>query len=106
MGDSDCRWEQIRLISPGASEFVKWLTKTGTTGGKRFVLALVAILGAISFSALTGTPLNVDSVSSLVQVAFEALAAFLAAHGSYSLVTGSPSQRSPVVPTMHAVFYL
>jgi hypothetical protein len=67
------------LISPGASEFVKWLTNTGTTGGKRFVLALVAILGAISFSALTGTPLNVDSVSSLVQVAFEALAAFLAA---------------------------
>jgi hypothetical protein len=67
------------LISPGASEFVKWLTNTGTTGGNRFVLALVAILGAISFSALTGTPLNVDSVNSLVQVAFEALAAFLAA---------------------------
>jgi hypothetical protein len=50
--------------------------------------------------------LNVDSVSSLVQVAFEASAAFLAAHGSYSLITGSPSQRLPVVPTMHAVFYL
>jgi hypothetical protein len=65
-----------------------------------------SILGAILFSALTGTPLDVDSVGSLVQVAFEALAAFLAAHGSYSLITGSPSQRSPVVPTMHAVFYL
>ena len=94
------------MISPGASEFVKWLTNAGTEGGKRFVLALVVILGAISFSALTGTPLNVDSVNSLVQVAFEALAAFLAARGSYSLITGSPSQRSPIVPTMHAVFHL
>jgi hypothetical protein len=56
--------------------------------------------------ALTGTPLNVDSVSGLVQVAFEALAAFLAAHGTNSLITGSPSQRLRVVPTMHAVFYL
>jgi hypothetical protein len=94
------------LISPGASEFVKWLTNAGTEGGRRFVLALVVILGAISFSALTGMPLNVDSVSGLVQVAFEALAAFLAAHGTNSLITGSPSQRLRVVPTMHAVFYL
>lgn len=79
-------------ISPflinGAVEFTKWLTSVSSTGGKRFILALVAILGAISFSALSGSPLDANSISSLVQVAFEALLAFLAAHGSYSLITG------------------
>jgi hypothetical protein len=72
----------------GAMEFTKWLTSVSTTGGKRFLLALLAILGAIAYSALNGTPLNVDSLTSLGQVAFEAIAAFLAAHGSYSLLTG------------------
>jgi len=78
----------LPLIINGAVEFTKWLTNVSSTGGKRFLLALAAILGAISFSALTDTPLNVDSITSLVQIGFEALAAFLAAHGSYSLLTG------------------
>lgn len=75
----------------GAVEFTKWLTNTSSTGGKRFLLALVAILGAIAYSALNGTPLDINSVSSLGQVAFEAAAAFMAAHGSYSLITGKTS---------------
>jgi hypothetical protein len=70
-------------------EFTKWLTSVSTTGGKRFLLAILAILGAIGYSALNGTPLDVNSISSLLQIAFEALAAFLAAHGSYSLITGN-----------------
>jgi hypothetical protein len=41
--------------------------------------------------ALSGTPLDINSVSSILQIAFEAFAAFLAAHGSYSLIKGSPS---------------
>jgi hypothetical protein len=52
-------------------------------------------LGAIAYSALNGTPLDVNSLTSLGQVmAIEALAAFLAAHGSYSLLTGktAPSE--------------
>jgi hypothetical protein len=56
--------------------------------GKRFLLAVVSLLGAISFSAQSGTPLDINLVSSILQIAFEAFAAFFAAHGSYSLLTG------------------
>jgi hypothetical protein len=78
----------------GAMEFTKWLTSVSTTGGKRFLLALLAILGAIAYSALNGTPLDVNSLTSLGQVAFEAIAAFLAAHGSYSLLTGKTAPQT------------
>lgn len=81
----------------GATEFLKWLTRFNTTGGKRFLLACVAILGSIAYSALNGTPLDVNSLTSLGQVAFQAVAAFLAAHGSYSLLTGSTTQASTFV---------
>jgi hypothetical protein len=74
------------FIINGAMEFTK--TSVSTTGGKRFLLALIAILGATAYSALNGTPLDVNSVTSLGQVTFEAIAAFLAAHGSYSLIIG------------------
>lgn len=72
----------------GAMELTKWLTSVSSTGGKRFFLAILAIVGAIAYSALNGTPLNADSLTSLGQVLFEAIAAFLAAHGSYNLITG------------------
>jgi hypothetical protein len=71
-----------------AVELVKWLTQWSSTPAKRFILAGVAILGSISFSALNGTPLDINSVSSLGQVAFDALTAFFAAHGTYTLITG------------------
>ena len=41
--------------------------------------------------AENGRPLDVNSLTSLGQVAFEAAAAFLAAHGSYSLITSKTS---------------
>jgi hypothetical protein len=82
------------FIINGAMEFTKWLTSVSTTGGKRFLLALIAILGAIAYSALNGTPLDVNSLTSLGQVAFEAIAAFLAAHGSYSLLTGKTASTA------------
>jgi hypothetical protein len=59
----------------GAMEFTKWLTSVSTTGGKRFLLAIIAIVGAIAYSGLNGTPLDVNSLTSLGQVAFEAVAA-------------------------------
>jgi hypothetical protein len=71
-----------------ALEFTKWLTSVSSTGGKRFFLALLSILGVISFSALNGTPLDVASLTSLASTALLSLGAFLAAHGSYSLLTG------------------
>jgi hypothetical protein len=50
-----------------AVEFTKWLTGVSTTGGKRFLLALVAIVGAFAYSALNGTPLDVESLTSLAR---------------------------------------
>lgn len=79
------------FIINGVVEFAKLLTGFNSTAGKRLLLAIAAILGAISFSALTGTPVNVNSITSVVQTAFEALAAFLAAHGSYTLLKASPT---------------
>jgi hypothetical protein len=71
-----------------AVEFTKYLTGFSSTAGKRFLLAVLSLFGAISFSALSGTPLDINSVSSILQIAFEAFFAFFAAHGSYSLLTG------------------
>jgi hypothetical protein len=80
------------FIINGAMEFTKWLTSVSSTAGKRFLLAILAIVGAIAYSALNSTPLDVDSLTSLGQIAFEAVAAFLAAHGSYSLLTGKTDE--------------
>jgi hypothetical protein len=66
------------------------------TGGKRFLLVLVSIAGVISYSALSGTRLNVDSISSLSQIGLDSVLAFFAAHGSYSLLTGKTI--APKVP--------
>jgi hypothetical protein len=68
----------------------KWLTSVQTTVGKRFLLALLSIVGAVTFSALMGTPLDSNSISSLLSIAFESLVAFLAAHGSYHLFWSEP----------------
>lgn len=69
-------------------EVTKYITSISSTGGKRFVLALVSLVGVIAYSALNGTPLDVNSVSSIAQVLLTTAGAFLAAHGSYSLITG------------------
>jgi hypothetical protein len=69
-------------------ELTKWLTNVGSTGGKRFLLALLSLAGVIAYSALNGTPLDVNSVSSIATVLLTSAGAFLAAHGSYTLLTG------------------
>jgi hypothetical protein len=68
--------------------FTKYITSISSTAGKRFLLAILALVGVISYSALNGTPLDVNSVSSIAQVLLTTAGAFLAAHGSYSLLTG------------------
>jgi hypothetical protein len=55
------------------------------TGAKRFFLALFALAGVIAFSALSGNPVDPNSISSLVQTIFASFATFLLAHGSYTL---------------------
>jgi hypothetical protein len=74
----------INLAVQGA----KYLTGFSSTAGKRFILAVVSLLGAVSFSALSGTPLDINSVSSILQIAGETLIAFFASHGTYTLITG------------------
>lgn len=69
-------------------EVTKYVTSVSSTGGKRFILALVSLIGVIAYSALNGTPLDVNSLSSIGQVLLTTAGAFLAAHGSYSLITG------------------
>jgi hypothetical protein len=83
-----------------AVEGAKYLTGFSSTAGKRFLLAVVSLMGAISFSALSGTPLDINSVSSILQIAFEAFAAFFAAHGSYSILTGktAPTELPSQLP--------
>jgi hypothetical protein len=54
----------------------------------RFFLAALSIVGVISFSAANGTPLDTETLQGLIQTAVEVLLAFVAAHGTYSLLTG------------------
>lgn len=75
----------------GVTELTKYLTSVSSTGAKRFVLGVFSILGVIALSAYNGTPLDIDSVSSISVTLMQSLAAFLAAHGSYSLITGKTS---------------
>jgi hypothetical protein len=42
----------------------------------------------LAVAGIKGTPLDTGSITGLIQTAFEALIAFIAAHGSYSLLTG------------------
>lgn len=60
--------------------------KSWTTPGKRTVLAVLAIIGAFAGNYLNGAPVDVDSVSALATTAVEAFLAFIAAHGTYSLL--------------------
>lgn len=65
---------------------VKWFgAEKMETPGKRFLLAIFAIIGVAAANGLVGTPVQIDSVSSLANIALESLAAFIAAHGSYVL---------------------
>lgn len=74
-----------------AMQAAKWLSGMNSTAGKRFVLALFSIAGVIAYSAYNGTPVDPNSITSLVQVALLSLGAFLASHGSYTLFSGSPT---------------
>jgi hypothetical protein len=76
------------LSSLRRQEFTKWLTGITSTGAKRCCFAVVSISEAIAYSALSGHPLETNLVSIIVQTGFHALAAFFAAHGTYTLLTG------------------
>ena len=75
------------LVLNAVMQLTKYLTNVSSTGGKRFLLAIVSIIGVVAYSALNSTPLDVNSVSSLATVALQSVLAFFAAHGTYSLLT-------------------
>jgi uncharacterized membrane protein len=49
----------------------------------RFALILFSLLGIISSSLLTGTPIDPDSISSLVRLAFETIISAFGSHWIY-----------------------
>jgi hypothetical protein len=49
----------------------------------RFALVLFSLLGIVSFSFLTGTPIDPDSVSSLIRIAFETTISAFGSHWIY-----------------------
>lgn len=71
----------------GVMAGVKWFAGNNTfsTVGKRGILALLAIVGAVAYGSLTGSPVDMNSVTSLATTVIEAFVAFLLAHGSYTL---------------------
>jgi hypothetical protein len=64
---------------------VKWLSPMESTSSKRVVLALFSLAGVIAVSATTGSPVDPNVVSSILQTLVETFVAFLLAHGSYTL---------------------
>jgi hypothetical protein len=78
----------LPFVLNGAMELTKWLTKVSSTPVMRFILAVLSTVGVISFSAANGTPLDTGTLTGLIQTSIEALLAFFAAHGTYSLLTG------------------
>jgi hypothetical protein len=70
---------------------VKWLSPLESTASKRVILALLSLAGAIATSAMTGAPIDLNMITSIVQVIVEAFVAFVLAHGSYTLFWKSES---------------
>lgn len=70
--------------------FFKWLTSFNaqTPGGATFLriaLALISIVGVMTANALSGQPLDLAHIDGLLQVAAEALVAWITSHGFYDL---------------------
>jgi hypothetical protein len=64
----------------------KWPTGVQDTAGKRILLGL--LVGVLAGSATQWYADNLASLSGFVQELLLAAAAFIAAHGSYSFLTG------------------
>ena len=83
------------FILNAITSLAKWLGGVQTTAGKRFLRAVFSLIGVVALSALNGTPVDPNSITSLVTAAVEALSAFLMAHGSYTLFWKPTTQAVP-----------
>jgi type III secretory pathway component EscS len=68
----------------------KLLTNVQDTAGKRILLGAMSIIGVVAANLLAGTPIEPSSLNGVVEQLLLAIAAFLAAHGSYTLFKASP----------------
>lgn len=74
------------FVLNGVMSAVKWAAaQDWSTPWKRALLAVLALVGVVAGNLLAGTPVQPDSLTFDLQVIFESLAAFFAAHGSYHL---------------------
>ncbi len=75
----------LPLAVNGVTALTNYAGGIRDTPAKRFVLAVVALMGVVAAAALTGNPVDPDSVTSMAQTAVEAFVTFLASHASYHL---------------------
>lgn len=54
--------------------------------GLRILLIIISIVGILTVSAITGDPVNMDSISSLSQMLLEAIIVTVGAHFSYKAI--------------------
>lgn len=74
------------FVLNGIMTAVKWIAKDSVSKGwKRGVLLLFSVIGAFATSYLTGNPVDMDSLTSLLSEALLTLVYFLSAHASYVL---------------------
>jgi carbon starvation protein CstA len=74
------------FILNGLTQVTKVLTDASSTAWVRVILTIFAVIGVICGNALTGSPIDVPTVTGFIQVALVSGAAFLSAHGSYHLL--------------------
>ena len=73
---------------------IKFLAgKAAGTAWLRFMLGILSVVGIIAGSALTGVPVNFDSLSSLAFATIEAAALGILSHFSYKVITTAPSSN-------------
>jgi hypothetical protein len=80
----------VPFITSGIMFIIKWIggfastdNPTRYTGVLRLTLMLLSFIGIVAGSALNGTPLDPDSISSIVKVLIEGCVSFLTSHGFY-----------------------
>ena len=73
------------FILNGLTQVTKYLTAASSVSWKRAILAVFAILGVLAGNALSGSPIDVPTLTGFIQTGLVSLVAFLSAHGSYHL---------------------
>ena len=86
----------IAIISPfllnGIMQAFKYAAGSLSTTSKRVILAGLALVGALSYSELFGTPVDMDSISSIWGILLDSAVTFLLSHATYTLFFNKQKQ--------------